>query len=99
MSLKKDKQKVLGEVFDDERVKSFLDYLAPQGVSRDFHLLEKAYRGMNIDNFISFVDFFKQAGYDLNATNPDGLSMVKIMNQHKQGIDYAQALIKAGASA
>jgi hypothetical protein len=25
--------------------------------------------------------------------------MVKIMDQHKQGIDYAQALIKAGASA
>ena len=29
MSLKKDKEKVLGEVFDDERVKSFLDYQAP----------------------------------------------------------------------
>ena len=41
MSLKKDKQKVLGEVFDDERVKSFLDYQAPSGVSADFHLLEK----------------------------------------------------------
>jgi hypothetical protein len=27
------------------------------------------------------------------------LSMVKIMGRHKQGIDYAQALIKAGASA
>ena len=99
MSLKKDKQKVLGEVFDEERVKSFLEYQPPEGVSRDFHLLEKAYRGMNIDNYVSFVDFFKQAGYDLNATNPDGLTMVQIMNQHKQGIDYAQALIDAGASA
>jgi hypothetical protein len=99
MSLKKDKQKVLGEVFDDERVKSFLNYQSPEGVSRDFHLLEKAYRGMNIDNFVSFVDFFKQAEYDLNATNPDGLTMVQIMNQHKQGIDYARALINAGASA
>jgi len=99
MSLKKDKQKVLGEVFDDERVKSFLDYLPPEGVSRDFHLLEKAYRGMNIDNFVSFVDFFKQAGYDLNATNPNGLTMVQIMQQHNQGADYAKALSNAGASA
>ena len=99
MSLKKDKQKVLGEDFDDERVKSFLDYLPPEGVSHDFHLLEKAYRGMNIDNFVSFVEFFKQAGYDLNATNPDGVNMVQIMNQHQQGVDYAKALIKAGASA
>ena len=99
MSLKKDKQKVLGEVFDDERVKSFLDYLPPEGVSHDFHLLEKAYRGMNIDNFVSFVEFFKKAGYDLNAINPDGVNMVQIMNQHQQGVDYAKALIKAGASA
>ena len=98
MSLKKDKQKVLGEVFDDERVKSFLDYQPPAGVSRDFHLLEKAYRGMNIDNFISFIDFFKQAGYDLNATNPEGLTIVQIMNQHRQGLDYAAAMITAGAS-
>jgi hypothetical protein len=37
--LKKDKQKVLGEVFDDARVKSFLDYEAPAGVSTDFQLL------------------------------------------------------------
>ena len=98
MSLKKDKQKVLGEVFDDERVKSFLDYQPPEGVSRDFHLLEKSYRGMNIENFVSFVDFFKQAGYDLNATNPDGLTIVQIMNQHRQGIDYAAAMVNAGAS-
>ena len=90
---------MLGEVFDDERVKSFLDYLPPEGVSHDFHLLEKAYRGMNIDNFVSFVEFFKKAGYDLNATNPDGVNMVQIMNQHQQGVDYAKALIKAGASA
>ena len=99
MSLKKDKQKVLGEVFDDERVKSFLEFLPPEGVNRDFHLLEKAYRGMNIENFITFVDFFKEAGYDLNAINSDGLTMVQIMNQHKQGIEYAEAMINAGASA
>ena len=59
--LKKDKEKVLGEVFDDERVKSFLDYLPPAGVDRDFHLLEKAYRGMNIDNFETFLNYFREA--------------------------------------
>ena len=53
---------------------------------------------MNIDNFISFIDFFKQAGYDLNATNPAGLTIVQIMNQHRQGLDYAAAMVTAGAS-
>ena len=99
MSLKKDKQKVLGEVFDDERVKSFLNYLPPEGVNRDFHVLEKAYRSMNIDNFVTFVDFFKQAGYDLNAENPEGMTITKIIQQHQNGSVYGQALINAGADA
>jgi hypothetical protein len=95
MSLKKDKQKVLGEVFDDERVKSFLDFQAPNGVSTDFHLLEKAYRGMNIDNFVTFLNFFKQAGYDLNATNPDGKTLKQIAGEHGHGADYITALTAA----
>ncbi|MDC3264005.1 MAG: PA4642 family protein [Porticoccaceae bacterium] len=92
MSLKKDKEKVLGEVFDDERVRSFLDYQAPTGVSNDFHLLEKAYRGMNIDNFVTFLGFFKEAGKDLNATNPDGQSLAEVAAEHGHGAEYVDAL-------
>ncbi|MCS5586988.1 MAG: PA4642 family protein [Porticoccaceae bacterium] len=99
MALKKDKQKILGEVFDEERVKSFLDYQPPEGVNKDFHLLEKAYRGMNIDNFISFVDFFNQAGYDINSKNPNGMTIVQVIQKHKQATSYVQALIHAGACA
>ncbi len=97
MSLKKDKQKVLGEVFDDERVKSFLDYQAPKGVSTDFHLLEKAYRGMNIDNFVTFLNFFKEAGYDLNAANPDDETLKQVAGEHGHGAEYVVALTAAGA--
>ena len=98
MSLKKDKQKVLGEVFDDERVKSFLDFQAPNGVSTDYHLLEKAYRGMNIDNFATFLSFFVQAGHDLDATNPEGHTLAQIAQQHGHGADYVNALNTAAAS-
>ena len=97
MSLKKDKEKVLGEVFDDERVKSFLKYEAPTGVSTDFHLLEKAYRGMNIDNFATFLNFFKDAGHDLNATNPEGQTLVAVVSEHGHGGEYVEALKTAGA--
>ena len=99
MSLKKDKQKVLGEVFDDERVKSFLEYQPPVGVSKDFHLLEKAYRGMNIDNFVTFLRFFVQAGHDLNATNTEGQTLAQIADQHGHGADYVNALNAAATSA
>ena len=97
MSLKKDKEKVLGEVFDDERVRSFLDYQAPAGVSNDFHALEKAYRGMNIDNFVTFLGFFKEAGRDLNATNPDGKTLAEVAGGHGHGVEYVDALRAAAA--
>ena len=97
MSLKKDKEKVLGEVFDDERVRSFLGYQAPAGVSNDFHALEKAYRGMNIDNFVTFLGFFKEAGRDLNATNPDGKTLAEVAGEHGHGVEYVDALRAAAA--
>ena len=92
MSLKKDKEKVLGEVFDDERVKSFLDYQPPAGVNADFHLLEKAYRGMNIDNFVTFLNFFKAAGHDINATSPEGQTLAAVASEHGHGKPYVEAL-------
>ncbi len=97
MSIRKDKQKILGEVFDDERVKSFLYSLPPDGVNSDFHLLEKAYRSMNIENFVTFLSFFKKAGHDVNAKNAEGLSLVEIIQQHGNSTPYREALINAGA--
>ena len=97
MSLKKDKQKVLGENFDDERIKSFLVFEAPEGVDVDFHLLEKAYRGMKADNFVTFLKFFNEQGRNINATNPEGKTLLQIVRQHRLGDDYAEALTAAGA--
>ncbi len=98
MSLKKDKQKVLGETFDDQRIKSFLGFEPPEGVNADFHLLEKAYRGMNADNFATFLKFFLAEGKNIDANNPAGQTLLTIASQHRHGEDYAAALKAAGAS-
>jgi hypothetical protein len=92
MALKKDKQKVLGEKFDDERIKSFLNYEAPKGVDGDFHVLEKAYRGMREENFRTFLDFFTAAKRNINATNPEGQSLLDIASTHRHAEDYIAAL-------
>jgi len=97
MALKKDKQKVLGEVFDDERIKTFLDYEAYGDTNPSFHLLEKAYRGMKVDNFATFLEFFKAAGHDINALNNDGESFLSIVSQHQKGNDYVAVLKEHGA--
>jgi len=92
MALKKDKQKVLGEVFDDERIKTFLDYDAPQGIDADFHVLEKAYRGMRAENFQTFLKFFSAAKRNINATNQQGQTLLDIAATHRHAEDYVAAL-------
>lgn len=97
MALKKDKQKVLGETFDDERVKGFLEITPIDGLNTDFLLLERAYRSMKADNFATFVGFFVDAGHDLNASNKEGQSLLSITQQHAHSEAYSSALINAGA--
>jgi len=97
MVLKKDKQKVLGEVFDDDRVRTFLIDRAPEGINVDFHCIERAYRGMNADNFATFVKFFKEAGRDLNATNENDRTLLSLVKEHASFAEYAQILEQAGA--
>lgn len=97
MSLRKDKEKVLGETFDDERIATFLNYPAPAGVNADYHLLEKAYRGMRGENFATFVKLFVEAGKDLNAVGPEGKTFLQVVKTHRNGEEYAIALEAAGA--
>src|SRR5690606_749725 len=97
MSLRKDKEKVLGEHFDDERIKSFFTYDAPAGIDPDYHLLEKAYRGMRGENFATFLTFFKAEGRDINAKSPEGQTLLQVVSTHRTGEEYAIALKNAGA--
>lgn len=97
MSIKKDKQKVLGEFFDDERIKSFFDYESSDTENADFHLLEKAYRGMIAENFGTFVKFFLEAGKNINATNQFGDTFLQTIKDHRQSEDYISQLKQAGA--
>ncbi|WP_105103602.1 PA4642 family protein [Microbulbifer pacificus] len=97
MSLKKDKQKVLGEIFDDERIAGFLIGDAPEGFNRDFYLLERAYRGMKVENFETFVHLFKEQGLDLNSQSPEGQTLLARIGEHEQSSEYADILKAAGA--
>lgn len=92
MALRKDKQKVLGEVFDDQRIRTFLDFQPPEGVDADFHVLEKAYRGMKVENFVTFLQFFREAGRDIQARNPQGQTLLDIISSHQRAEDYIAAL-------
>ena len=65
MALKKDKQKVLDEVWTEQRVKDFLSVQPAENIDADFHVLLKAYQSMRLENFEEFVGFFVAEGRDL----------------------------------
>lgn len=97
MTLKKDKQKVLGENFSDERIKTFLDYEAYGDQDSDYHVLEKAYRGMIEENFVTFITFFIDAGRNINAENSQGNTFLQTIRRHRCSEVYISALVAAGA--
>ena len=97
MALKKDKKKVIGEEFDDDRIRSFLDNKPYGEQSPSYHLLEKAYRGMKANNFETFLQFFMDAGYDINARDASGRTFLQNIKQPRHAADYLVALKKAGA--
>lgn len=97
MSLRKDKEKVLGEIFDEARIATFLEFDAPTGINADFHLLEKAYRGMRGENFSTFIKLFVEAGRDLNAVGPEGKTFLQTIKTHRNGEEYVIALEAKGA--
>lgn len=83
---------VTDEVWDDDRVKSFLELEPPIGVksgeNADFHVLLKAYRGMRVDDFARFLGFFVEAGRNLDAQDQNGRTLWTIIESHRQGADF-----------
>lgn len=95
--MRKDKAKVIDEVWTSDRVRSFLDLQPPAGVHADYHRLLRAYRSMRASDFKMFLGFFTQAGCDVNAASADGKTVLDIVATHRRSTSYAQALIDAGA--
>ena len=97
MALKKDKEKVLDEVWTEDRVKDFLNVKPAEDVEADFHVLLKAYQSMRLENFEEFVAFFVAEGRNVNAKGPDGNTVLSIIKAHKKSGDYAKTLEENGA--
>jgi hypothetical protein len=95
--MKKDKEKVLDEVWTEERVKNFLTVTSHDEVVEDFHMLLKAYQSMRASDFAKFVDYFTAEGRDVNARNPGGETVLSIVNQHRNSGEYGEILRSAGA--
>lgn len=95
--MRKDKKKVVDEVWTEEHVRSYLNVRPHDGSAEDFHMLLKAYRSMRAEDFELFVSFFCEDGRNLNATGKDGRTVLEIISTHRHGVEYAEILKEAGA--
>ena len=95
--MRKDKEKVLDEVWTEEHVRSFLDVRPHDGSNEDFHMLLKAYQSMRASDFELFVKFFSDDKRDVNAQGKDGRTVLDIVSTHRHGAEYAEVLKSAGA--
>ena len=98
--MRADKQKVTDEVWDDERVKSFLDpRLAIGKDSADFTLLLHAYQGMRPADFDRFIVYFVADNHDLDATNEQDETFVDYVARHRKAAPFVATMVTAGARA
>ncbi len=95
--MRKDKEKVLDEVWTEDHVRSFLNVRSHDGTDEDFHMLLKAYQSMRATDFELFVQFFRDENRDVNATGKDGRTVLEIVSTHRYGTEYADILKSAGA--
>ncbi len=96
--MRKDKEKVLDEVWTEERIRRFLELNPVEGVNGDFHMLMRAYQSMKHEDFTKFVGFFCSEKRNINAQNPLGETVLSIVNQHRHGEPYVKVLKEAGAN-
>jgi hypothetical protein len=97
MNLKKDKAKILDEVWTEERIRGFLEIEPPAGVNSDFHTLLRAYQQMREDDFATFIDMFVAAGRNINARDGNGQSLLDIVSKHRLGTEFVATLRAVGA--
>ena len=97
--MRPDKAKVVDEIWDEQRIRSFLDK-APlaKGMDADFSALLYAYRSMRPEDFAAFIDWFRQAGRNLEAENDQGETLLDIIARHRLAQPFRDTLKAAGAS-
>ncbi len=90
--MRPDKAKVIDEVWDDERINSFLTKESMGDEPEDFSRLLHAYRSMRVDDFRIFLERFKAQGGDVQAKSKSGESLIEVIKTHRQSADFLALL-------
>ncbi|BCD84709.1 hypothetical protein PSm6_11160 [Pseudomonas solani] len=90
--MRKDKKQVIGEEITEDSIKLFLTVEPADATPPSLHKLVKAYRGLRIDDFERFLQFFLEAGYDLGAKDEQGNDFVALIKDQRLAEPYIEAV-------
>lgn len=96
--LRPDKQKVIDEVWTEQRIREFLNTITPSQAGQefpgehDFYVMLRAYQAMRLDDFRKFLQFFKEQGGQLDARNQYGQSLTQFINTHRKALPFIEAI-------
>lgn len=90
--MRKDKKQVIGEEITEDSIKLFLTVEPADDTPPSLHKLVKAYRGLRIDDFERFLQFFHEAGYDLGAKDAQGNDFVALIKDQRLAEPYIEAV-------
>ncbi|WCD79566.1 PA4642 family protein [Pseudomonas sp. TUM22785] len=90
--MRKDKKQVIGEEITEDSIKLFLTVEPADDTPPSLHKLVKAYRGLRIDDFERFLQFFLEAGYDLGAKDAQGNDFVALIKDQRLAEPYIEAV-------
>ncbi|MFK7913633.1 MAG: PA4642 family protein [Pseudomonadales bacterium] len=96
--MRADKKKVVDEVWDDERIESFLSKGSMGTESDDYSILLNAYRSMRVEDFLRFLPLYSAAGHSLDAADSAGTTLLATVRTHRNSAAFAEALEAAGAT-
>lgn len=86
------KPQVVDETWDDQRIRSFLQRQPFDHQSADFYVLLNAYQGMRVKDFQRFIDFFIEAGRNVNARDGKGRTILEIISKHRHAAGFVTVL-------
>lgn len=93
-----DKEKVIDEVWTDDRIRSFLNTRRPSQLGEevagdpDYYVLLRAYQAMRIQDFERFLSYFESEGGNLSAKGPKGETLDEYASNHRKSGPFVQAL-------
>lgn len=90
--MRADKAKVVDEVWDDQRIESFLGKQPMGDEPEAFSQLLHAYRSMRVEDFARFLERFRDAGGNVAATGSDGRTLAEVIASHKKSAPFLALL-------